>query len=147
VSGHDIDAENSLQVFVNVLGQWVGMIVDAPQGATAAMIGSGVQGSDRYQPDLTITSESEHGITNTIAVSAVSCDAVASNNTNAGSATTGDAKAMVNVANVSGSQMSLGGWFGVLFINITGDWLGSFAIDTAYGNELESTDPSGSQPP
>src|SRR5690606_11627566 len=54
VTGRQIVAENSMLVFVNVLGKWVGMIVDAPAGATAAMIGSGVQSNQAALPDLTV---------------------------------------------------------------------------------------------
>lgn len=133
VTGHDIVAENSMLIFVNVLGKWVGMIVDAPQGATAALLGTGVTKNTKYEPDLTVNSQSTHGITNTIAISAETGDAVVSNNTTGGNAISGQAKAMANVANMSGTQLNLSGWFKVLFINIQGDWCGSFGIDTSCG--------------
>lgn len=137
VTGRDIVAENSMLVFVNVLGKWVGMIIDAP-GANAAMIGSGVVSDStakhNYPPDLQLQARSKHGITNTIALAAETGDATVSNNTTAGNATTGNARAFANVANVSNSSLSLTGWFGLLFINITGDWYGSFQIDTPFGN-------------
>lgn len=139
VSGHEIIAKNSLLVFVNVLGKWVGMIVDAPAGATAAMLGNEVTTNTQYAPDLTVNSKSSHGITNTIAVSAESGDAVISNNTVAGNATSGQARAMANVANVSGNQIGLSDWFGVLFINVYQNWYGSFGIDTLYGNIPQSS--------
>ncbi|MGV9001384.1 MAG: hypothetical protein ACOH18_00285 [Candidatus Saccharimonadaceae bacterium] len=134
ISGHEIIAKNSLLVFVNVLGKWVGMIVDAPAGATAAMLGNDVTTNSQYAPDLTVNSQSSQGITNTIAVSAKSGDAVVSNNTTAGNAISGQARAMANVANISGSQFGLSDWFGVLFINVYQNWYGSFGIDTPYGN-------------
>ncbi len=133
LTGHEIIAKNSLLVFVNVLGEWVGVIVDAPEGATAALIGNEVTKSE-YAPDLTVNSESNHGITNTIAVNAQTGDAVVSGNTTAGNATTGSAKAMANIANVSGSQFGITDWFGVLFINVFQDWHGSFGINTFYGD-------------
>ena len=133
VTGHDIVAENSMLVFVNVLGKWVGMIVDAPQGATAAMLATGVTKNEQYAPDLTVNAQTKHGITNTIAVSAETGDAVVSNNTTGGNATSGNAKAIANVANVSGTQLRLSGWSQVLFINVLGDWCGSFGIDTSCG--------------
>jgi len=134
VTGHDIIAKNSLLVFVNVLGKWVGMIVDAPAGATAAMLGNDVTSDTQYTPDLTVNSKSTQGITNTIAVSAQSGDALVANNTTAGNAVSGQARAMANVANIAGSQFGLSGWFGVLFINVFQNWFGSFGIDTPYGN-------------
>lgn len=140
ISGHEVIAKNSLLVFVNVLGQWVGVIVDAPANATAAMIGNGVTSNTKYSPDLTIDSELNHSITNTIKVNAKSGDATVSQNTEAGNATSGDANAMVNLANVSNTSFGLSDWFGVLFINVFQSWHGSFGIDTAYGNPVKTPD-------
>lgn len=134
LTGHQIVAKNSLLVFVNVLGKWVGAIVDAPVGATAALLGNDVTTNTQYSPDVTVNSESTHGITNTIAVDAQSGDAVVSNNTKAGNATTGSAVALANVANVSNSAFGISDWFGVLFINVFQNWYGSFGVNTPYGN-------------
>lgn len=144
VSGHDIIAKNSLLVFVNVLGTWVGMIVDAPANATAAMVGNGVTKNEQYKPDLTVAAQSNQGITNTIAVTANSGDATVANNTTGGNATTGNATALANVANVSNSQFGFSDWFGVLFINVYQSWHGSFGIDTSYGNTVKEE--AGEQP-
>lgn len=143
LTGHQIVAKNSMLVFVNVLGKWVGVIVDAPEGATAAMIGNGVT-TNEYAPDLTVNSQSNHGITNTIAVNAQSGDATVSGNTTAGNAVTGSAQALANVANVSNSQIGATDWFGVLFINVFQDWRGSFGIDTFWGNN--TAQPAKEQP-
>jgi hypothetical protein len=134
LTGHEIVAKNSLLVFVNVLGKWVGVIVDAPVGATSALIGNGVTKNESYAPDLKVNSESNHGITNTISVDAQSGDAVVSGNTMAGGATTGSAVALANIANISGSQLGVSDWFGVLFINVFQNWFGDFGNDTPYGN-------------
>ena len=146
VTGHEIIAKNSLLVFVNVLGKWVGMIVDAPAGSTAAMIGSDVTQNAKHEPDLTINSQSTHGITNTIALNAQSGDAVVSNNTMAGNAVSGQARAMANVANVSGNQFSFAEWFGVLFINVQNNWFGSFGINTHYGDIEQKSAPKPTGP-
>jgi len=137
LTGHEIIAKNSLLVFVNVLGKWVGVIVDAPVGATSALIGNGVTKNEAYAPDLKVNSESNHGITNTISVDAKSGDAVVSGNTMAGGATTGSAVALANIANISGSQFGVSDWFGVLFINVFQNWFGDFGNDTPYGNSEE----------
>jgi hypothetical protein len=142
VSGHEVVAENSMLVFVNVMGKWVGMIMDAP-GATAAMLGTGVTKNSTYTPDLTINSTSNHGITNTIAVSAESGAATVSNNTTAGNAVSGQAKAMANIANISNSRINLTGWDTYLFINIFGDWHGDLGNNTAYGNVVDVPAPTG----
>lgn len=134
LSGHQIIAKDSLLVFVNVLGQWVGLIVDAPTGTSAAALGTGVT-THNSTPDLTINVDNNSKIVNNLNLNSQSGDATVANNTNAGNATTGNATASANVANVSGSQLGLSGWFGVLFINVFGSWLGSFGVDTERGNQ------------
>ena len=145
LTGHEIVAKNSLLVFVNVLGKWVGVIVDAPVGATSALIGNGVTKNETYAPDLRVNADSNHGITNTISVNAKSGDATVSGNTMAGGATTGAAVAMANIANISGSQFGVSDWFGVLFINVFQNWYGDFGNDTPYGNaeEIFRQEPTG----
>jgi hypothetical protein len=134
LSGHEIVAKDSLLVFVNVLGKWVGVIVDAPVGATAAALGSGVTTNSTTLPDLAIVSSNNNLITNNINLSSTSGNATVAANTFAGNAVSGNATASANIANITGSQFGLTGWFGVLFINVFGNWYGSFGINTPYGN-------------
>ncbi len=135
LSGHQIVANDSLLIFVNVLGQWVGMIVDAPQGASAAALGTGVT-TGTVSPALTINADNNSRIVNNINLASQTGDATVANNTTGGNAATGNATASANVANISGSQFGLTGWFGMLFINVFGRWDGSFGIDTPSGNPL-----------
>jgi hypothetical protein len=132
LTGHTVTASNSLLVFVNVLGKWVGLIVDAPNGSTAAALGSGV--TSNIVGDQTINTTNNSQITNNLNLNSRTGDAAVKDNTNAGNATTGNATASANVANIIGSQLGLSDWFGVLFINVFGSWVGSFGIDTASGN-------------
>lgn len=137
LSGHDIVASNSLLVFVNVLGKWVGVILDAPTGTTAAAIGSGVmQNNITTAPSMTINSLNDTAITNNINLASRSGDATVASNTFAGNATSGNATASANIANITNSQLGLSGWFGVLFINVFGTWVGSFGVDTDAGNPI-----------
>lgn len=129
MTGHEIVAANSLLVFINVLGKWVGVIVDAPTGATAAAIGSGVTKND-INPSMVIDASNHSAITNNLTLTARSGDAAVTNNTTAGNARTGNATASANIANISNSQLGLTGWFGRLFINVFGTWCGSFGINT-----------------
>lgn len=138
LSGHAVIAKDSLLVFVNVLGKWVGVIVDAPTGATSAMIGDGVISNDTLKPDLTVTAKNTNVITNNITLNSQSGNATVTNNTQAGNALTGNATSSANIANISGSQLGLSDWFGVLFINVFSNWYGSFGIDTPYGNPSSS---------
>lgn len=132
LTGHNVVAKDSLLVFVNVLGHWVGLIVDAAPGATSAVLGNGVT-SDTATGTATVNATNNASITNNIDLAAASGNATVAHNTSAGSATTGNATASANIANISQSELSLTGWFGVLFINVFGNWLGSVGIDTAAG--------------
>lgn len=130
-SGHQVVASNSLLIFVNVLGRWVGIIVDAPVGATAAVLGSGV--TSNTASDQTVNANTTAGITNNIDLTSLSGDATVQGNTRAGNATSGNATASANIANISTSSFSISDWFGILFINVFGTWYGSFGVDTANG--------------
>lgn len=131
LTGRQVDASKSLLVFVNVLGKWVGMIVDAPN-ATAAAFGSGVVNNSVNVADNTnVNTKSK--ITNNLDIAAESGDATVAKNTGAGDAESGDATASANIANISSSSFQLSDWFGVLFINVFGTWTGSFGIDTEAG--------------
>lgn len=134
MTGHEIIAKNSLLVFVNVLGKWVGVIVDAPTGATSAVLGNDVTKNSVTAPDMAITVGSDTLLTNNLNLNSRSGDATVSGNTLAGSAMSGNATASANIANISNSQLGLSDWFGILYINVFGNWFGSFGVDTEAGN-------------
>lgn len=135
LTGHEIVGSNSLLVFVNVLGRWVGAIVDAPAGSTAAAIGGGVTQDNTLNSDVSLSTTNANRINNDVNVDAHSGDASVRDNTTAGGARTGNASASANIANIANSSLSLSDWFGILFINVFGMWNGSFGIDTAAGNK------------
>lgn len=132
LTGRQVIGSNALLVFVNVLGSWVGLIMDAPNGSTAAALGGGITQNDIASGTYNLNDNNE--INNNINVNAFTGDATVSDNTNAGNATTGNATASANIANVINSQMSLSGWMGILFINVFGTWHGSFGVNTDAGN-------------
>jgi hypothetical protein len=136
LTGHEIVASNSLLVFVNVLGSWVGVIVDAPAGATAAAIGNGVTSNTVIPPSLSVVSNNSNQITNNINLNSLSGNATVAANTLAGNAVSGNATSSANIANISNSQFGLTGWFGVLFINVFGNWYGSFGVNTSAGDPV-----------
>ena len=134
LTGHQIVAHDSMLVFVNVLGKWVGAIVDAPASATAAIIGSGVtEKQSSAKPNLVVNVNNNAAITNNINLAAQSGGAVVADNTTGGDAVSGDATSSANILNASDNQITLSGWFGILFINVFGSWAGSFGIDTPAG--------------
>ncbi len=144
LTGHDIVASNSLLVFINVLGKWVGVIVDAPTGTTAAALGSGVT-TNSVQPNLVVNATNTTQLTNNLDLSSQSGNATVSGNTKAGNATSGNATASANIANIANTTIGTSGWFGILFINVFGSWLGSFGIDTAAGNPIITRPAPGSK--
>jgi hypothetical protein len=146
LTGKQVVGKNALLVFVNVLGSWIGLIMNAPNGATAGVIGDNTASMgalNSAQNNTTdITSTTKNTINNNIGVSAKTGDASVIDNTNAGNATSGNALAAVNILNMSNSAFSLSDWFGILFINVLGNWYGSFGVDTAAGNPINTPNPT-----
>jgi hypothetical protein len=147
LTGSNVIGKNNLLVFVNVLGTWVGMIVNAPAGSTAASLGGGISSTGNGSTnsttnatglDATLTNNSNFGINNNVNIAAASGDATVRNNTNAGSATSGNANTGANILNMTGSNLNLSNWFGVLFINVLGNWTGSFGVNTSAGNPVQT---------
>jgi hypothetical protein len=136
LTGSQVIGANSIVVFVNVLGEWVGLIVGAPAGTNAAVLGGGIEsaGYDLRNTTVDANITNDFTINNNLNLTAETGDATVSNNTTGGNATTGNASVAANILNISNTQFSLTDWFGVLFINVAGNWFGSFGVDTPYGN-------------
>ncbi len=147
LTGREVIGSNALFVFVNVMGSWLGMIVDAPAGTTSSMIGGGSTYSTPHSlpaGELDVNANMNNQINNNINVQASSGNATVNHNTKAGNATTGDAWAGVNLLNINNSSFTLTDWFGILFINVFGNWIGSFGVNTSAGevaNEPTVTTP------
>ena len=139
MTGQQVIGKNCLLVFVNVMGSWIGMIVNAPDGATAAALAGGVTQNNLLTRDTEINSQNSSNINNVVSANATSGDTEVSGNTRAGNATSGNAQAVVNLMNISSSSLSLSDWLGILFINVFGNWNGSFGIDTEAGGMADST--------
>ncbi len=115
---------NVLLVFINVLGHWVGVLMDAPVGTTTGALGGSISDNSNCAcagglPNLNAE------INNNINLNAHTGNAAVTYNGKAGDATTGNATASLNLLNIVNSQLSLANWFGVLFINVFGTWNGS----------------------
>lgn len=143
LTGSNTIGKNNILVFVNVLGHWVGMIMNAPSGSTAASLGGGILNSGPGSENSTIntgvinaamTNNANLGIINNVNATATSGDATVTGNTTGGNATSGDAMTAVNILNMVGSNINLSDWFGILFINVFGNWTGSFGVNTAAGD-------------
>ncbi len=143
LTGSNVIGSNDLLVFVNVAGgSWVGLIINAPAGASAAEFGGGI--IENTDGNTTVNNSNNEAITNNIDLAAASGDADVSYNTNAGSATSGNADDAANLLNIENSDLSLSGWFGILFINVFGTWNGSLGVYNPTTDPSTSSDPSGS---
>jgi hypothetical protein len=149
LTGRQVVGKDALLVFVNVMGSWVGMIVNAPAGSTSAALGGGISTSGPNSPvnastnnNTDINASTNNGINNNVKLNSQSGNATVSDNTTAGDATSGDAMAGVNLLNITNSAFSLSDWFGILFINVFGSWNGSFGINTAAGNPTTASQAS-----
>jgi hypothetical protein len=136
LTGSQVLGRDAILVFINVTGQWVGFIVNAPPGTTAAALGGGISTNSTGTNTTNLTNTTNQSITNNITANANSGNANVTNNTNAGNAKTGDANVAVNLLNVQNSSLSLADWFGILFINVFGSWHGSFGVNTSAGDPV-----------
>jgi hypothetical protein len=131
LANSQIVGSNALLVFVNVLGTWFGMILNAPAGTTSAVLGGGASETsaapDGTDPATTAAANNEQ-INNTVAADATSGNATVADNGTAGNATSGNAAVGVNLLNIINSDFSLTNWFGILFINVFGTWDGSLEV-------------------
>jgi hypothetical protein len=145
VVGQNVKAKNGLLVFVNVLGKWVGLVV-GPANATINNTGPNSNNTigGNSNNSVSVNANENSLINNNINLSAQSGDAAVTNNTQAGSAKSGNADATVNLLNVIGSNIDVTDWFGVLFINVFGSWFGNFGADSANGGFSQSPAPAAS---
>ena len=142
LTGSNVVASNDLLVFVNVLGQWYGMILNAPAGTTAASLGGGVVDAS-VNNDATLNNTNNQNITNNVNVNSRTGDASVTHNTLAGNAKSGEATASANIMNLINDRLTLNGWFGLLFINVFGTWHGSFGVNTSAGDPAAAPQSSG----
>lgn len=148
LANSSIFGDNAVLVIVNVMGRWVGRIMSLPGGQTeSALLTGGAQVSNNATgPDSSnqaniansnnanINNEANGTITNNVNVHAQSGDATATSNTKTGDVSTGEAKAATSMANIVNSALNVKHWFGVLVINVFGEWTGAVNEDTAAGN-------------
>ncbi len=157
-----IFGDNAVLVIVNVMGRWVGRIMALPGGSSqTALLTSGgrvsqnATGADSQNntsvnnnSDATVNQSSVGNITNNVRVHAQSGDAQANQNTEVGDVATGEAKAASSVVNIVNSALNVRHWFGVLVINVFGNWFGSVNEDTAAGEPeiIDVAAPSANSP-
>ena len=92
------------------------------------------QNGGNVPANITVNSQGNGQINNDINLHAGTGNATVANNTTGGNAASGNATASANILNLTSDNLSLGSWFGILFINVFGSWNGSFGVNTAAGN-------------
>ena len=148
----NVIGENAVLVLVNVMGRWIGAIMDMPNGgsSTSGLLGGNASvvsnentgpnssntASDTTNNDLTVNHSTSGTINNNINAGAISGNANVSQNTEGGNATSGNARVASNIANIFGSNLGLSRSFGILVINVFGDWFGSVNKDTEAGEAV-----------
>ncbi|GAC1372430.1 MAG: hypothetical protein NVSMB39_6650 [Candidatus Saccharimonadales bacterium] len=157
LANSSIFGDNAVLVMVNVLGHWVGKIMTLPgtgasqaalltgnatAGAngpttTANISATGSNSTNQIAADNSSTANVKQNsvgtITNNVSVNAQSGDANATANTKVGNVASGSAQAGSSVANLFNTVLNVKHWFGVLVINVFGDWTGDVNHDSAAG--------------
>jgi hypothetical protein len=128
LTGSQVIASNALLVIVNVAGTWTGFILNSSDNSNIALLDGGNSSSVCLPSNSNVTSNNTETINNYITLSADSGNAIVSGNGVGGNATSGDALAEANIVNFLGDQFDLSGWFGILFINVLGNWYGSLGL-------------------
>lgn len=123
---------NSLLVIVTTTGEWDGSLL-GNNGAYIALItldangnpilSSPVVGLAEQINNLSVSNKTT--ITNTVSATASSGAVRAEKNDDIGAITTGDATVNIAIRNVLTNIVSISDWFGIVFINIFGDWNGN----------------------
>lgn len=127
-----IQGENALLLFVNVTGEWQGGIMNNAGTTNSFLVGTINEIGNTNRINLF----KDIKINNMVDVSAASGYINLSENSEVKTARTGNATSIANIANIMGADFSLNKYFGILFINIIGNWYGSFGINTPYGNPV-----------
>jgi len=143
LTGENINSANSMLIFVNVLGSWVGMILNAPSGTSSALLGQDATTSNNTTTNtIKQLNTNQQTINNNIDLSSTSGNAMVNDNTQAGNAVSGNASSSANIANLAGDNLDLSNWFGILFINVFGKWIGNVGIYNPLAISSNSSSPN-----
>jgi hypothetical protein len=148
LSNQNVNGTNAVLVIVNVMGHWLGGIMSLPGNITSALLGSAdttstntLTGPNSSNVSAVNTSNSEKytlnndmAINNHVNLNASSGNATVDGNTVAGNAKSGDSSVLSSVANISNTALNLKRWFGILIINVFGDWTGALGKNTVAGD-------------
>lgn len=139
-SGQHYFTNNTLLIIVNVMGQWLGLLLGSPNTTVATISNST---PNNISSTLPLKIKTNTTISNSINMSAVSGNVNITSNDNVGNIYTGNATNIARILNISNTVINMSDWFGILFINILGNWHGSVATySVTEDNGGNSTDPT-----
>jgi hypothetical protein len=147
IANSSIFGDNAVLVIVNVLGHWIGKIMTLPGGSSesalltgnASVSGNGTGPNSTNSTSSTnsnkanVNQQADGTITNNVNVNADSGNASADQNTKVGNVTSGNASATSSVANIFNTVLNVKHWFGVLIINVFGNWTGDVGDNSGSG--------------
>lgn len=122
-TGQHLFTNNTLLIIVNVMGKWVGLLLGSPETNVAAISSPSAATTGNQLNTLNISTSTT--ISNSLKMTAKSGNTIVTNNDDVGSVTSGDATNDIRILNISNTVVNLSNWFGILFINILGNWYGS----------------------
>lgn len=134
IANSAITAKNSFVGVINIHSDMQGDIL-VPQSIVNGLTSGG------NVNDILRAASGSSTITNTVHANATSGNANVSENRTAGNATSGSAQSGVNLLNITDSNFQLDDWFGALFINVLGNWLGNFDIQEAIQQGTDTSEP------
>ncbi len=125
----NITAGNLFLVIINVAGHWYGYVLGSIPSSNTDLLGGGISNNQFTQSTAAATgvNSSTESINNNINLAAYSGNASVSNLYGHATATSGNALAIADIANFINDNFSLSGWFGILFINVFGNWYGNLS--------------------
>lgn len=130
--GQYVFSQNAFLVLISVGGNWYGLILGAPQSNGAVLsLDPGTTtptSANESMVPLLLTIDNNTVINNQLAMNAKTGNATVTGNDDVGYVSTGNATNNARIMNVSNTIVSLAQWFGILFINILGNWYGSVAL-------------------
>lgn len=130
--GQHVFTQNALLIIVNVGGNWYGLLLGSTDSSSALVPADGTESAQPTNPNnslhLNIDVLNNTTINNALLMNATSGNANVTNNDNVGNVKTGNATNTARIMNITNTVVSLAQWFGILFINILGNWYGNVAL-------------------
>lgn len=133
--GNYVIKGNALLVIITTTGDWGGSLL-GNKGAYIALLTLDANGNPVISSPIgglaeqinNLSVKNNTTITNTVSATASSGSIQAEKNDDIGAMTTGDATVNIAIRNVLTNIVSISDWFGIVFINVFGEWNGNVVM-------------------